>query len=120
MRIDDLVSRYVNLRLTYFRHRKPTPWERREQEAKVNAFLDDLEAYLLKRDWAIEHCNGGSRVYRYGKNSSISLKIKNSIDYFGVHTVSLLDIYLVQKRPILWDRVLADGELVFDYLRKMK
>ncbi len=119
MKIDVLLERYRNLRLTYFRHRKVTPWEKREKEASVNAFMNDLNAYLLKNHWTAGNHNGRIRVYQYEKDSSLFLKIKNSIDYFGVHTVFLIEIYLIRKRRMLWDRTLADGELVFDYLKRM-
>ena len=119
MKIDELSERYKNLRLSYFPHWKVAPWEKKEKEATVNAFLGDLEAYLLEKYWSVEKRNKDARVYQYGKNSRVFLRIKNYIDYFGVHTVYLIEIFLIKKRGIIWDRVLAEGDLVFDYLKRM-
>lgn len=119
MKIDELLERYRNLRLIYFPHWKVTPWEKRAKEAKVNTFLHDMEAYLLENHWDVKSRKKDSRIYQYGKDSRIFLRVENSIDYFGVHTVYAIDIHLIKKRNIMWDKVLADGELVFDYLKGM-
>ncbi len=119
MTIDELLERYKDLRLTYFRHWKVAPWEKREKQSTVNAFLTDLEGYLVENHWSVEKCGENARVYRYRKNSEISLRIKNYTDYFGVHTVYLIEIELIKTRRVLWDEIVADGELVFDYLKRM-
>jgi hypothetical protein len=119
MRIDELVEQYRNLRLSYFSHGKVTPWEKREKESEVDTFLNDLEVYLLRKKWAIETRNESTRIYRSKKDSRIFLKIRHYIDYFGFRTVYLIEIYLMKKRGILWDKVLADGELAFDYLKRI-
>lgn len=119
MEIDELLERYRNLRLTYFPHWKVSPWEKREKESTVNAFLNDLEAMLLGKHWTLESRSEDTRIYRNGNDPRISLRIRNYVDYFGVHTVYLIDIYLMKKRNVLWDKVVADGELVFDHLKKM-
>jgi len=95
------------------------PWEKREKEAVISAFLGDLETYLLKNDWSVEKRDKNARRYQYGKNPTLFLEIKNYIDYFGVHTVYLIEIELIKERAMLWGKVLADGELVFDYLKRM-
>ncbi|NIQ38474.1 MAG: hypothetical protein GTN81_07790 [Proteobacteria bacterium] len=119
MRIDELLERYRELRLSYFSHGKATPWEKREKQLEVETFLNDLEVYLLGKKWAIEKRNEGTRIYGSKRDSRIFLKIRHYIDYFGFRTVYLIEIYLMKKRGILWDRVLADGELAFDYLKRM-
>jgi hypothetical protein len=117
--IDDLLERYRDLRLSYFPHWNVTPWEKREKETAVNAFLGDLEAYLVAKDWLVEKREGDARVYKYGRNPELLLKIRNSVDYFGVHTVYLVEMKLIKERAVLPDKVLASGELVFDHLRRM-
>lgn len=119
MKIDELLERHKTVRLTYFPHWKVTPWEKREKEAAVDAFLGDLEAYLLENHWSVQKHTRDSRVYQYGRDPQILLRIHNHIDYFGVHTVYVIEIKLIRQRPALWDRVLAEGELVFDYLKGM-
>jgi hypothetical protein len=116
--IDDLSERYKGLQLTYFRHRKVTPWEKREKDATVNPFLTDLEQYLLENDWSVENRTEHAKVYRHRTDPRILLKVRNYVDYFGVHTVYLIEVQLVKERAILWAKVVADGELVFDYLKK--
>jgi hypothetical protein len=119
MTIDELSERYKNLRLTYFPHSKVAPWEKREKQSTVDTFLMDLERYLLRNHWSVEKRGENARLYRYRENSGISLRIKNYMDYFGVHTVYLIEIELIKTRTVLWDKILADGELVFDYLKRM-
>jgi len=118
-KLDTLSERYKTLRLTYFPHWRVSPWEKREKEAVVGAFLEDLEAYLLENRWSVQERGPESRTYRFEEDPRTFLKIRNYIDYFGVHTVYLIEIRLVRERPGLWDKVLAEGELVFDYLKRM-
>jgi len=118
-KIDDPKIRYKELRLTYFPHWKVTPWEKRKNEATVHAFLSDLEAFLLEMGWTVETSDEHRRIYRHGDNRGLSLRIRNYTDYFGVHTVYLVEMHLVEDRALPWGKVLADGELVFDRLRSM-
>ena len=119
IKLSELLERYKNIRLIYFPHWKVAPWEKREKEAVISAFLGDLETYLLKNDWSVEKRDKNARRYQYGKNPTLFLEIKSYVDYFGVHTVYLIEIELIKERAMLWDKVLADGELVFDYLKRM-
>ena len=118
-RIDGLFRRYKELRLRYFPHWKVTPWEKREKEAMVNAFLGDLEAYLLEKHWSVEKHTPNARSYRNRQDPSLLLEVKHYIDYFMVHTVYLVEMYLKKERTALWDKTLADGELVLERLKKM-
>jgi len=118
-RIDDLLKRYRDLKLIYFPHWKVTPWEKREKLARVHAFLSDLEAFLREKGWTVERSNEEHRVYRLGDKTGFSLKVRNYIDYFGVHTVYLVEMRLVDDRAFLGGKVVADGEVIFDRLRRM-
>jgi len=120
MKVDELSERYKTLRLTYFPHWRVSSWEKREKDTTVNAFLGDLEAYLLENHWLVGKRSRDEREYRYEKDPQILLRIKNYRDYFGVHTVYLIEMYLMRDRGILWAKVLADGELVFDHLERMR
>ena len=118
-KIDDLLRRYKNLKLTYFPHWKVTPWEKREILAQVKSFLSDLEAFLSEKGWTVERSNEQHRIYRLGDKTGFSLKVRNYIDYFGVHTVYLVEMQLVQDRAFWGGKVVADGEVIFDRLRRM-
>ena len=118
-KIDELAEQYKALKLTYFPHWKVTPWDRRAKDATVDAYLGDLEAYLLENGWSVEERSKDARVYRYEKDPEILLKIRNHMDYFGVHTVYLIEMELIRERSMPWARVIAQGEVVFDHLRKM-
>jgi hypothetical protein len=118
-RVDELFRRYRELKLSYFPHWKVPPWEKREKEAMVKAFLDDLEAYLLKKHWSVERQAPNARFYRNSQDPSLLLEVKHYIDYFMVHTVYLVEIYLKKERTALWSKILADGELVFERLKRM-
>lgn len=116
---DELYDRYKALMLTYFPHWKVSPWEKKEQDAKVTAFLSDLEAYLLENHWSVETRSEKMRLYRYEKDPKLSLRIRNYMDYFGVHTVYLIEIKLIREEVLPWAKVEAEGEVVFDRLRRM-
>jgi hypothetical protein len=118
-RIDDLLKRYRGLNLTYFPHWKVTPWEKREKVARVHAFLSDLEAFLLEKGWTVERSDENLRIYRFGDKSGFSLRVRNYIDYFGVHTVYLVEMQFVEDRAFLGGKIVADGEVIFDRLRRM-
>ena len=66
MKIDELLGRYKDLRLTYFPHWKVTPWDKREKEATVDGFLSDLELYLLERNWSIRWISKGLSLVSLG------------------------------------------------------
>lgn len=118
-RVDALAERYKTLKLTYFPHWDVTPEEKKDHQAKIYVFLDDLETCLLENHWSVEEKTEEERTYRYEEDSKVSLRIRHHIDYFGVHTVYLVEIQLRRKGLMPWDSVVAEGEVVFERLKEM-
>jgi hypothetical protein len=118
--IDELFSRYKTLRLHYFPNWKVSPWEKRDHDAAVQVFLRDLEAYLLGNDWSLEKKTDKEMLFRYIQTPEVFLKISHKLDYFGVETVYLIEVELRRERSVLWPELLAEGEVVFDHLRRME
>jgi hypothetical protein len=112
MHTAELLNEYKSVKLLRLRYGLWYEEEVSETEGRIGEFIAHLEKYLLRHKWHAKEKGEKSRVYVCKGNPNTYLKLRYGITYPDTRIFYRVDLKL-QRRRLLFDKVLAEGEMVF-------